>query len=218
MKTKYLAHLALAGLLVFATGAIGAENQKGNPGQTRSGGSPHAAGGHANTGGGAKFHAQSQGGGKINRGNTARVQNQSRVTVHRQNTNRNVTINRSATPGRAVVNKQQNFHKQQVGQNKINPGVQKQANGRPGVQVSQAERTHIQNVFRQHRGNFHQVARVGFPIFVGASVPRDYAFYDVPQDFVEYAPEYNGYKYIVVGDQILIIDPQTWEIVAVIPV
>ncbi len=52
----------------------------------------------------------------------------------------------------------------------------------------------------------------------GASVPSDYAFYDVPPDFVEYAPEYNGYKYIVVGDQILIIDPQTWEIAAVIPV
>jgi hypothetical protein len=49
-------------------------------------------------------------------------------------------------------------------------------------------------------------------------VPSDYAFYDVPPDFVEYAPEYNGYKYIVVGDQILIIDPQTWEIAAVIPV
>jgi hypothetical protein len=62
------------------------------------------------------------------------------------------------------------------------------------------------------------VARVGFPIFVGASVPSDYSFYDMPDDFVEYAPEYEGYKYIVVGDEILIIDPQTWEIVAIIPV
>ena len=49
-------------------------------------------------------------------------------------------------------------------------------------------------------------------------MPDDYTFYDVSSDFAEYAPEYEGYKYIVVGDELLIIDPQTWEIVAVITV
>jgi hypothetical protein len=215
MKVKYLAHLALAGLLVFGTGAIGAEkqNQKGNPGQARSSGSHHV-----NAGGGPKFHAQPGAG--ISRGNTVRVQNQNRITVREQNFNRNVTINRNVTRDRTVIN-QQNFQKQSVERierNKIRTGDKKLADKRAVVQLSQTQRTHIREAFRHHRDHFHRVARVGFPIFVGAYVPSDYAFYDVPSDFVEYAPEYDGYKYIVVGDEILIIDPRTWEIVAVIPV
>jgi hypothetical protein len=215
MKVKYLAHLALAGLLVFGTGAIGAEkqNQKGNPGQARSGGSPHV-----NAGGGPKFHAQPGAG--ISRGNTVRVQNQNRITVREQNFNRNVTINRNVTRDRTVIN-QQNFKKpsaERIERNKIRTGDKKLAAKRTVVQLSQTQRVHIREAFHHHRDHFHRVARVGFPIFVGAYVPSDYSFYDVPSDFVEYAPEYDGYKYIVVGDEILIIDPRTWEIVAIIPV
>lgn len=232
MKVKHVAHLALAGLLMFGTGAFGAENQnqKGNPrqGQAHPGGGARVnAGGspHGNAGGGPKFHAQPGGG--VNRGNVARVQNQNRITVRGQNSNRNVTRNRAVINNQNNQNNQQNFHKQRIGQNKIHPGEQRQAGG-PGeqkraggravVQISQTQRVHIRDAFRHDRGHFHRVVRVGFPIFVGASVPNDYSFYDMPDDFVEYAPEYQGYKYIVVGDEILIIDPQTWEIVAIIPV
>lgn len=48
-------------------------------------------------------------------------------------------------------------------------------------------------------------------------MPRDYAVYDIPDDFYGYVPGYEGYKYIVVGDELIIIDPETWEIVAIIP-
>jgi hypothetical protein len=228
MNVKYLVRLAIAGLLVIGTSAIGAENQnqKGNQGQTRSGGNPHG-----NAGGGAKFHAQPGAG--VNRGNTVRVQNnnntvrvqnQNRITVreHReQNYSRNVTINRNVTRDRAVINNQQNFQKQSVQRterNRIHAGDKKLAGKKAVVQISQTQRVHIREAFRHHRGHFHRVARVGFPIFIGASVPSDYSFYDMPDDFVEYAPEYQGYKYIIVGDEILIIDPQTWEIVAIIPI
>jgi hypothetical protein len=220
MNGKYLSHLAMAGLLVFGTGAFGAENQnqKGKPGQ----GQAHPGGGaRVNAGGGPKFHAQPGGG--ISRGNTVRVQNQNRITVreHReQNFNRNVTINRNITRNRAVIN-QQNFQKQSVQRterNRIHADDKKLANKKAVVQISQTQRVRIREAFRHHRGHFHRVARIGFPIFVGASVPSDYSFYDMPDDFVEYAPEYEGYKYIVVGDEILIIDPRTWEIVAIIPV
>jgi hypothetical protein len=218
MNAKNLVRLAMAGLLVIGTSAIGAENQnqKGKPGQTRSGGTSPV-----NAGGGAKFHAQPSAG--VNRGNTVRVQNQNRITVreHReQNFNRNVTINRNITRNRAVIN-QQNFQKQSVQRterNRIHADDKKLASKKAVVQISQTQRVRIREAFRHHRGHFHRVARVGFPIFVGASVPSDYSFYDMPDDFVEYAPEYGGYKYIVVGDEILIIDPRTWEIVAIIPV
>ena len=131
------------------------------------------------------------------------------------------------THDRAVTNNRQNLQKQSVqrkqpvqraGQSKIHPSDERRASGRAVVQISQAQRTHIRDAFRQHPGNFRRVANVGFPFFVGASVPNDYRYYDVSSDFAEYAPEYEGYKYIVVGDELLIIDPRTWEIVADIPV
>jgi hypothetical protein len=33
---------------------------------------------------------------------------------------------------------------------------------------------------------------------------------------MEYAPQYRGYEYILVGNEILIVDPRTLRIVAVI--
>ena len=38
------------------------------------------------------------------------------------------------------------------------------------------------------------------------------------QDVVEIVPQYEGFDYVVVGDEILIIDPDSLEIVAIIPV
>jgi hypothetical protein len=34
---------------------------------------------------------------------------------------------------------------------------------------------------------------------------------------VTIVPEYRGFEYVVVGDQLLIIDPNTLEIVAILP-
>jgi len=48
-------------------------------------------------------------------------------------------------------------------------------------------------------------------------VPRTVHVVDLPSDVVEIVPQYRGFKYILVRDEILIIDPDTFEIVAVIP-
>ena len=42
--------------------------------------------------------------------------------------------------------------------------------------------------------------------------------YDLPEEFYADVPEYEGYKCIVVGNELLIIDPVTWEIIAIIPI
>jgi hypothetical protein len=39
----------------------------------------------------------------------------------------------------------------------------------------------------------------------------------LPQDIVEVVPQFEGFDYIIVGDNILIIDPDTLEIVDIIP-
>ena len=53
-------------------------------------------------------------------------------------------------------------------------------------------------------------------INVGTRVPDSVHFYPMPQEVVVIYPEWRGYDYILVGDQVLVIDPRTHEIVAIL--
>jgi hypothetical protein len=57
---------------------------------------------------------------------------------------------------------------------------------------------------------------VHFAITVGDLVPGTVHLYRLPVSVAEYAPQYRDYEYIEVGDEILIVDPNTLRIVAVI--
>jgi hypothetical protein len=48
-------------------------------------------------------------------------------------------------------------------------------------------------------------------------VPDTVTFYDVPETIVDILPQYRGFEYIVVRDVLVIVDPDTLEIVAVLP-
>jgi len=58
---------------------------------------------------------------------------------------------------------------------------------------------------------------VRFSITIGEAVPPTVHLNRLPARIIEYAPQYRGYEYILVGDHILIVDPRTLRIVAVIP-
>ena len=60
------------------------------------------------------------------------------------------------------------------------------------------------------------VTNVNFSISVGTRVPRDVSFHALPPRVVTIYPEWRSYKYILVKEQIVIIDPDTYEIVAVL--
>jgi outer membrane biosynthesis protein TonB len=62
-----------------------------------------------------------------------------------------------------------------------------------------------------------RLTNVQFSISIGDAVPRSVHFYRLPARIVEYAPQYRDFDYILVGDDILIVDPGTHRIVAVIP-
>jgi hypothetical protein len=49
------------------------------------------------------------------------------------------------------------------------------------------------------------------------AIPRTIHLYRLPARIVKYAPQYRGYDYILVDDDILIVDSRTHRIVAVIP-
>jgi len=61
-----------------------------------------------------------------------------------------------------------------------------------------------------------RLSNVKFSISIGDEIPRSVHFYRLPARIVEYAPQYRDFDYILVGDDILIVDPQSHRIVAVI--
>ena len=83
------------------------------------------------------------------------------------------------------------------------------------VQLTQEQRTKIRGIIGH--SNVARVNDVNFSISVGTVVPRSVHVTVLPEDVVEIVPEYRGFDYIVVGDQLLIIDPNSLAIVAVIP-
>ena len=83
-----------------------------------------------------------------------------------------------------------------------------------GAKMSSEQRTKISTVIRgQHVA---PVTHVNFSISVGTRVPRDVSFHPLPAEVITYYPEWRGYEFILVNNQILVIDPQTYEIVAVL--
>ena len=51
---------------------------------------------------------------------------------------------------------------------------------------------------------------------VGTRIPESVHLYPLPGEVVEFYPAWRGYDYIVVGSQIMIIDPDTHQVVAIL--
>ena len=60
------------------------------------------------------------------------------------------------------------------------------------------------------------VTNVAFAISIGTLVPRTVRFYPVPVELVQIYPSWRGYDFFLVGDQIIVVNPRTREIVAVL--
>jgi hypothetical protein len=86
-----------------------------------------------------------------------------------------------------------------------------------GAKLSTEQRTKITTVIRNER--VAPVDNVNFSIAVGTRVPREgVSFRPLPVEVVTIYPEWRGYEFIRVRDQILVIDPATYEIVAILDV
>jgi Protein of unknown function (DUF1236) len=80
--------------------------------------------------------------------------------------------------------------------------------------LSADQRTRLHTVITG--GDIRRIDNADFALSVGARVPNTVTFYDLPETIVDIVPEYRGDEYIVVGDQLVIIDPETLEILAVL--
>jgi hypothetical protein len=83
-----------------------------------------------------------------------------------------------------------------------------------GGKLSSEQRTKITTVIRSQ--HVAPVTNVNFSISVGTRVPREVTFHPLPTEIVTIYPEWRAYEFILVNDQIVVVDPRTYEIVAVL--
>jgi hypothetical protein len=82
------------------------------------------------------------------------------------------------------------------------------------VTVNTEQRTKI----KQHTSELRvgRIDRADFSISVGTKVPRTVTLHTIPSSIVQIVPAWRKYKFVMVREEIVIIDPDTFEIVAVI--
>ena len=81
------------------------------------------------------------------------------------------------------------------------------------AKLTTEQRTKISSVIREQK-----VERVNLNVSVnvGTRIPASVHVHPLPQQVFVIYPEWRGYDYILVGEQIVIINPRTHEIVAII--
>ena len=114
----------------------------------------------------------------------------------------------------------------QNAQGQTRPGTNQNAQGQSstnttvgqagaGAKLSTEQRTQITSVI--HEEHVAPVTNVNFSISVGTRIPREgIELHALPSRVVTIYPEWRTYRYVLVRDEIVIINPDTYEIVAVL--
>lgn len=83
-----------------------------------------------------------------------------------------------------------------------------------GAKLSTEQRTKITTVIKSQ--HVQPATNVNFSISVGTRVPRNVGFHPLPAEIVTIYPEWRGYEFFLVNNQIIVVNPRTLEIVDVI--
>jgi hypothetical protein len=90
---------------------------------------------------------------------------------------------------------------------------------RPNIHISGVQKTKLHDAISGSTAiRRYRASEIHFTAEVGTRVPDDVIFYDAPVQFIDIDPEFSGYKIVVLDDEILVIDPETREIVEIIPI
>ena len=103
---------------------------------------------------------------------------------------------------------------------RIPPGLQGNASGQTQGQhqLSEEQRTHIRQTVINARGA-PRVGHVDFDVRVGTRIGRGRIhLIGVPDTLVQIDPDWQGFMYFVYEDEIVVVDPNDMEIVAILPV
>lgn len=83
-----------------------------------------------------------------------------------------------------------------------------------GANLTSEQRTKISTSIKQV--NVRPVTNVNFNVAVGTVVPRTIELHPLPPTIVEVYPAWRGYRFVLVADEIIIIEPSSYKIIAVI--
>ena len=90
---------------------------------------------------------------------------------------------------------------------------------RPGTgaraQLSEQQRSNVHQTILKER-NLNRASNINISISVGTRIPRSVRVVALPASIISVVPAYRRYRYVVVNEQICIVDPNTYEIVDVI--
>jgi hypothetical protein len=109
----------------------------------------------------------------------------------------------------------------QPAQNNAAPGAQQRSSGVAEqrstgvVSLSTQQQSQIGQTIARH--NVRPLTNVNFSISVGTRVPRSVTLRALSSDLVTFVPQYRGYSYFVVEEQIVIVEPSSLEIVSIVP-
>ncbi|HEY6381214.1 MAG TPA: DUF1236 domain-containing protein, partial [Pseudolabrys sp.] len=81
------------------------------------------------------------------------------------------------------------------------------------AKLTTEQRTKISSVIKSQKV---EPVRLSVSVSVGTRIPADVRLHPLPQQVIVIYPEWRGYDYILVGDQIVIVNPRTHEIVAIV--
>jgi hypothetical protein len=85
------------------------------------------------------------------------------------------------------------------------------------AKLSTQQRTKITTVIKNQHVTRIEPSKLNVSIRIGARIPTSVHFYPLPTEVVTVYPEWRGYDYILVGEQIIILDPGSHEIVYILP-
>lgn len=175
--------------------------------------------------------AQKERGRNENRGAAENRANENRGTVGSENLgrteqNRGEPENRASERRGTVGSEDRSSTEQNRGamENRgrtENRGTAERTEGSRGASLSTEQRTRIRDTVI-HESNAPRISRsdINVDLRVGARIPRDRVRLrplPLPLSVVEVEPQWRGYLYFLVGDEVVVVEPDTYEVVAVIP-
>jgi hypothetical protein len=83
------------------------------------------------------------------------------------------------------------------------------------LKLSDAQRQQIRQYFADQPGQRMQSAN--FSLVIGAAVPQEVPLQKLPPEMSSAMGGYQGDKYVLVGDQLVIVDPNARRVVALVP-
>jgi hypothetical protein len=94
-------------------------------------------------------------------------------------------------------------------------GENQSGQNRGNIDLSSEQRTKIRETMLNGR-DVPRVNNVSFALNVGAAVPSNVRIVEVPETLIELHPEWRGYSYFVVRDEVVIVDSGR-QVVAMVP-